>query len=135
MKQFLFYTFLFSLVWSCSTQDDDLSVHQELLPIEQAFLPEECQLSEGCEVTLTYLKPTNCYDFYNIFYSKEGNERIVAVITTVYSNTNCNTINSEEETSFDFTPREAGVYIFKFWQGENENNEDEYITYEIEVLE
>jgi hypothetical protein len=64
--------------------------------------------------------------------------RTVAVITTVIDNndaSNCEPLSEEiEERYFTFhVQNTSGTYIFKFWQGENENGEDEYLIYEVPI--
>ncbi len=122
--------------FSCSTSDDSPTSYNELLPIESAMVPEEFEIGETYEITITYLRPTTCHAFNDIYYAKHNNERTVAVVSTVFeSNGNCTTIESELEASFNFKPTESGSYVFKFWQGEDESGEDTYLVYEVPVLD
>ena len=122
--------------FSCSVNDDGPTSYNELLPIESAIVPESFEVGETYEITITYLRPTTCHAFSDIYYAKYNNERTVAVISTVYeSNGQCTTIESELEASFNFKATETGSYIFKFWQGEDENGEDTYLVYEVPVLD
>jgi hypothetical protein len=59
----------------------------------------------------------------------------VAPITLVYENDNCETLdNVTEDATFNFIVTSNGSYIFKFWQGEDENGEDQYLTIEVPVV-
>jgi hypothetical protein len=123
-------------VFSCSLDDDSLENYQDPMPIETALLPDEFTVGETYEITLTYLRPTTCHAFSGIYYQKHNNERTVVVIGTVFqSNGNCTDLNSELEATFNFKATEAGSYIFKFWQGEDENGEDNYIIIEVPAVE
>ncbi|WP_372754787.1 hypothetical protein [Mariniflexile sp.] len=122
---------------SCSL-DNDNSVNYsfEVLPIESVDIPTEFTLGETYPITVTYLKPTACHYFKEFYYHKNLNERTVAPITIVYDNDNCETLeNVSEEATFNFIVTSNGSYIFKFWQGEDDNGEDQYLTIEVPVVE
>ncbi|WP_233586851.1 hypothetical protein [Formosa maritima] len=118
MKKIIACLFVF-LIFSCSTNDDSTQdVYYEILPIESAVLPEEFHLGDVYEITLTYIKPSTCHAFNNIYFEQELNERTLAVVAYVTSgNGNCQPTEIEAEASFDFKAENAGPYIFKFWQG------------------
>ena len=60
----------------------------------------------------------------------------MAVVNVVYDNSNCEDLeNSSIERTFNFSAIYDQVYIFRFWQGEDENGEDVYLIYEIPVVE
>ena len=123
-------------LFSCNSADDPLDDYQEAMPIESVTLPQEFIVNEEYDITLTYLRPTTCHAFNNILLQKHDNERNFYVIGTVFqSNGNCTELNAELEASFNFNPTIAGSYIFKFWQGEDDNGEDIYLTEEITVVE
>ncbi|AEH00937.1 hypothetical protein [Lacinutrix sp. 5H-3-7-4] len=128
--------FLIALIaFSCDISDDTPNTYQELLPIESAIVPEEFQVSVTYEINLTYIKPTTCHSFKTLYYLKNGNERTVAIISAIVDTNDCSELNTEEEVSFDFLPTELGSYVFKFWQGTDENAQDEYLTIEVPVVE
>lgn len=132
MKKFVAYCLLVMFIFSCSNSDDTTQdVYYEILPVESATLPDQFHLGDTYEITLTYIRPSTCYAFNNIYYLKEANERTVAVVAYVVSDNNtCVTLNEEMETSFDFKATNSGSYIFKFWQGD-----DNYMVVEVPVIE
>ncbi|WP_299883803.1 hypothetical protein [uncultured Lacinutrix sp.] len=134
IRKFLFCLITVAL-FSCSVDDAGPASHQELLPIESVVIPDEFQVGISYQIDLTYVKPTNCHSFYNIYYLKNFNERTVAVISTVYQNENCTTIDAQTDVSFNFVATQTGSYIFKFWQGEDQNGEDTYLEMEIPAVE
>ncbi|TYB74242.1 hypothetical protein ES677_05010 [Bizionia gelidisalsuginis] len=123
------------LLLSCNVNDDSLRSYQTLLPIESVTIPDAFIIDDVYAITLFYIKPTNCHSFSDIYYSKDHNERTVSIISTVYTNANCNEINAITEASFNFKATSAGTYKFMFWSGKDENNEDIYLNYEIPVIE
>ena len=125
------------VVFSCSLDNDSsTNTYQDPMPIETVTLPEEFVKNETYEIIITYLRPTTSHAFNNIFHQKNNNESTVVVLGTVFqSNGNCTNIGTELEASFNFTATQRGTYVFKFWQGENENAEDQYLTIEVPVIE
>ncbi|MFV0571630.1 MAG: hypothetical protein ACK5M1_04245 [Xanthomarina gelatinilytica] len=132
MKKLVAYCIIINFILSCSPQDDGSSdILYEMLPIENATLPGEFLLGNTYEITLTYIRPTTCYGYNNIYYSKEGNERTIAIVA--YYNpeyANCETVNEEKEVSFNFKATEGGSYVFKFWQGDSN-----YLIVEVPVID
>jgi len=78
--------------------------------------------------------------FYDLYYVAHSNIRTIAVINKVItSNGNivCENLTNElEEKSFNFVVNQnGGNYVFKFWQGEDENGEDIYLVFEVPVVQ
>lgn len=135
MKKLLIFLITI-VIYSCSQSDDSGSKDfQEWLPIETALVPTEFVLGETYEIVLTYLRPTDCHAFNDIYYVKQGQERTVAILSTVFSsNAPCAAIQTELEASFNFEATELGLITFKFWQGEDENGADTYLIVEVPVI-
>lgn len=134
MKKLLIFLMIL-VTFSCSVEDDTPKTNQELLPVESVTLPGVFVLGQTYEITLHYLRPTNCHAFNDVYLSKHLNERTFAILSTVYvGNVECSSIDAETEVSFNFQATESGSYVFKFWQGLNENGDDTYSTYEVRVL-
>jgi len=135
MRKILFILIALSL-YSCSLSDDGTDTHTEILPVESAILPDEFVLNNLHLIRLSYIRPSTCHAYNDIYYVANSNERTVAVVTTVFdSNDDCQEISTVLEASFDFRATELGSYIFKFWQGTNDEGEDLYMTYEVPVVE
>ncbi|MCX7548836.1 hypothetical protein OS188_12815 [Xanthomarina sp. F1114] len=119
-------------IFSCSVSDDSSpQFYNEFLPIESTTLPEQFRLGDTYDITLTYIRPSTCYAFNNIYNKEQGNEITLAVVANVaYQTDNCETVNEEMETSFNFTANHNGSYVFKLWQGENT-----YLIVEVPVVE
>lgn len=123
-------------IFCCSPSNDSLESYQEALPIESADLPDEIRVNEDYEIALSYLRPTTCHAFNDILLQKNDNQGTVYVIGTVFqSNGNCTELNTELEASFSFKATQIGSYIFKFWQGQDDNGEDIYLSIEVSVIE
>lgn len=136
MKRLLILLFALATLLSCSVGDDSPNTYMEILPVESASLPDEFERGEVYEISLTYLRVSNCHTFSDIYYTKEANKRTVAIVATVFvNNENCISSNDELETSFNFEVTNSDSYIFKFWQGEDEYGEDQYLIVEVPVVD
>ena len=137
MKKLLVLVILMGSLLSCSIGDDSpRSFYYETLPIESVTIPEEFQFGSTHEISMTYFRPTGCHVFYDFYYVSEQNQRTVAIINTVFSDQQCETFDNEEvEVSFNFQVNSTEPYVFRFWQGEDDNGTDTYYIVEVPVVE
>ena len=135
MKRLIIITLSLILFASCSS-DDNLEYSLEILPVESVNIPESFTLGEIYPITVSYLRRTTCHSFKEFYYRKNLNERTVAVINYNVQNNNCNDLSDElVEATFNFIVTSNGSYIFKFWQGVDENDEDQYLIIEVPVID
>jgi hypothetical protein len=134
MKRLIIISLLLILFASCSLEDKGLDYNLEILPIESVEIPESFTLGETYPITVSYLRPSTCHTFKEFYYLKNNNERTVAVINYDAIDNNCVDLTDElAEATFNFIVTGNGSYIFKFWQGVDENDEDQYLTIEVPV--
>lgn len=137
----IFFGLLILLNLSCSLDDStpNLTAYVEVLPIESVTMPEYFQVGQTYQIDLTYIRPTSCYFFQDIFYDVEGNTSKIAILNSVITTDNCSILDEEVEASFNFTASETGVHVFKFLredeQAVNTGADGTYMTYEIEVVD
>lgn len=135
MRKFVFLCVMLLGVMSCSVDDGD-NFSYEILPVESVKIPEEFMLGKIYPITVTYKKPAGCYVFNEFYYTRNLNERTVAVINTVYPNKNCGlSEETETEATFNFKVLNTGTYIFKFWQGKDDAGKDLYYIVEVPVVD
>ena len=137
MKKILVLCLTLVFFTSCSIDDDGTSFSFEVLPVESVDIPDEFELGEVYPITVSYLRPSTCHDFKEFYYLKNNNERTVAPITYVFDKSNCETLEEDNlvEATFNFQVTSNGSYIFKFWQGKDENDETQYLTIEVPVVD
>ena len=136
MKRIIFICITILTFLSCSIDDDSISYNFEFIPIEDVVIPEAFVLDSIYQIDVSYYRPTTCHGFHDFYYVAEENQRTVAVINIVYDGSNCDTLENQlVEKTFDFKVVYNHTYVFKFWQGEDENGEDVFLTYEIPVIE
>ena len=135
MKKLIALSLVLLLFTACSV-DDNNDYSFEILPVESVTIPDEFSLGETYPITISYFRPTSCHSFRELYYVKENNQRTVAPITVAFEDNNCEALEDELiETTFNFVVTSNGSYIFKFWQGEDENGEDQYLIIEVPVTE
>lgn len=134
MKKFFILSLFVAVLFSCSLDDDGTNFSIEILPIESVDIPDEFTLGEIYPITVTYERPTSCHSFREFYYAKHNNERTVAVMNNVFEQNDCIDFTDEMLTAtFDFQVTSNGSYIFKFWQGKDENEEDIFMEIEVPV--
>lgn len=136
MKKLIALSLALFLFASCSFDDDSSNFSFEILPIESVDIPDEFTLGQTYPITVSYFRPTSCHAFKEFYYLKENNERTVAAINYVFERNNCEDLSDElVEATFNFIVTSNGSYIFKFWQGEDANGEDQYLIKEVPVID
>lgn len=136
MKKLCFLCVMVLSLVSCSIDNDNSNdFYYEILPVESVDIPTEFVLGETYEITVGYYRPSGCYIFSDFYYASELNQRTVAIINAVYPNQNCQTFENElVEVSFNFMVNNNGTYVFRFWQGQDDNGNDLYYIVEVPVV-
>ncbi|WP_298418193.1 hypothetical protein [uncultured Kordia sp.] len=136
MRKILFLALFtcFTVLTSCSVDDNAVVVQFEPIPIENVIIPMEFNLGETYTISVTYKRPTDCHSFNNLEYVAESNNvRTIAVVALVTTG-DCTTLTDNFQTqTFNFNVLDSNPYTFKFWQGKNDNGQDMYLEYEIPV--
>lgn len=138
MKKYAFLVILFIVsLTSCSIESDDsVTLYLEVLPIENVEVPEQFVYGQTYEIRMTYSKPNSCYEFNDFIYEINEQERTVALVNTVYVSENAACVPEPEQETVQFNFKVTGTeaYLFKFYQGEDEEGENLYYTVEVPVV-
>lgn len=127
---------IFTLFTSCNLDDDGIiDFYTEFLPIESVDVPDYFVHGETYDISMTYIKPSSCHVFRDFFYVVNGNERTVAIENTVYLRNNCDETSESVSVSFEFPVNRTETYVFKFYQGKNDEGIDQYQIVEIPVFD
>lgn len=118
---------------SCSN-DDGPTYHYELLAVEDVDLPDEFEYGKVYNVSLKYILPDDCYISSDVLYEYDFDIRNVAVISTVLDDKDCFPVDFEDDISFKVKALQTETYVFKFWQGEDEQGEPIYLVKEVPVV-
>jgi len=130
-----FVFFLVVIFVGCST-DDDTNFFYELVTAQETTLPDQFNRGETYTITVSYYRATNCHSFSGFDYTKLGNERTVSIVNLVVNEGDCKDLEKKNltEASFDFFVGQEDSYVFRFWQGRNENGDNQFLIKEVPVL-
>ncbi|MFS4455260.1 hypothetical protein [Maribacter sp. 2304DJ31-5] len=132
-----FWIVFFALVLNgCSLGDDASNFHFEALRITDAELPDSFELNETYEINVHYVLQNGCTSFEGFDFVREDTTvRNVTAIGSVRTDENlCTQAIIEGETSFSFVVLYDQPYVFRFFQGENDNGEREYLEITVPVI-
>lgn len=145
MKKILILTVIVSLFYACSVDDGNTvdNFYFQILPIESVNMPTIFTTGNTYQIEYSYIRPSTCHSFNDLYYLSEGSVRTIAVIDLVTQQltdgSTCEDLDQEIITqNFNFIVNNdsGAIYTFKFWQGVNEENgEDLYLTIEVPVLQ
>jgi hypothetical protein len=126
---------LFFILISCSS-GDDTQYSFKLMPIESVDIPAEFTLGETYPITVHYTVPTSCYYFSSLYYDKDLNIRTIAIENAIAQRNNCQDLSAADGTktyTFNFYVTSNGSYIFKFYQGKDDQGNNIFLEYEVPV--
>ena len=125
---------------SCSEDEgSDENFSFQIVPILSVDIPETLTAGDVSQIIYSYNTPSTCHSFNDLYYVENGNERTIAVINLVTENSDggneCQElIESVEERSFNlFAPPGFTSMTLSFWQGEDEDGTDLYLTVEVPI--
>ena len=125
-------------VTSCSNDDDNYNPHDyhlEYVNVISADLPDEFIYGHTYRINVTIELPNSCYFFYNQFdYFYEGTSRLIYPIGHVDDGIACTEIIREITFSIPVQALQDETYIFKFYQGEDDEGQDVFLTVEVPVI-
>lgn len=121
---------------SCSDDDaNDHEYHLEYIGVTSADVPDEFIYGYTYRINVTIELPNSCYyyyDQYNYFY--EGTSRLIYPIAHVDDNVPCTPNITETTFSIPVQVLQSQTYIFKFYQGQDADGQDEFLTIEVPVI-
>ena len=133
VRQIFFVIFAVIISVSCS-DDDSYSYHYELLAVEDAIVPEEFEYGRIYDIRVKYNVPDDCYVASEILYEYDGPARNIAVLSLVLDKDICEPLDLEDELTVRVQALQTSRYIFRFWQGDDENGDPIYLVKEVPVL-
>ncbi len=120
---------------SCDLDEDSPNFDFVALQIVSADLPVSFNLNETYEIKVTYLIPNGCtqYEGFDITKPELTTRNVVTIGAQRTDQVACTEMILEQDTSFSFEVLYDETYIFRFWQGEDENGEQQYLEVEVPV--
>ena len=133
MKKIFFVLYAVVILVSCSS-DDGSDFHYELLPINEAEVPDVFEFGNIYTVKVKYNIPDNCYIESDVLYEYDEDARNIAVMSLVIEDDDCQPVAEEQELSFEIQALQETPYILRFWQGEDEEGDPKYLVVEVPVI-
>lgn len=122
-------------VSSCSDDDNYHEYHLEYTSVIDAELPDEFVYGRTYRINVTIELPNSCYFYYNQYdYFYEGTSRLIYPIVHVDDGISCTPNIRETTFSIPVTALQNEPYIFKFYQGEDVDGQDIFLTIEVPVI-
>jgi len=116
------------LIVSCAPEGESYSL--EILPVAKVEMETAFAKDSVTEISVKYLRPSNCHFYEDFYYERVEFTRIVAIYNAKLNKDNCQSFaNDTIAVPLKFKPTQLGTYTFKFWKGTNNAGEDEYFEY------
>lgn len=130
----MFLVCVFVIVFTgCAVNDNDTTFFYKLIPIKEVVIPEEFEKKKKYIITAYYLPPTNCHSFVGFDTKISKNEQTISIVNLIVNKNDCIENSELAEATFEFYSGNEEKYIFKFWQGEKENGDDQFLVIEVPV--
>lgn len=134
MKRLIFALLSIVSLTSCSIDDDNQTLQYELVPVTEVEIPDTLAQGETYTFTVTYERPTDCYEFVGFEHNRNENEFVIGVVNyRILEETNCTEEVELTEVPLEFYVESDEMYTFKFWTGSDDVGQPEYIIYEVPV--
>ena len=123
-------------VSSCNDDDNNYhDYHLEYVSVISAELPDEFIYGSTYRIDVTIELPNSCYFYYNQYdYFYEGTSRLIYPIVHVDDDDACTPNIRETTFSIPVHALQHEPYIFKFYQGEDADGQDMFLTIEVPVI-
>ena len=136
MKRLYVWIGLFLLLGltACKLEDDGIKYHFLPLQITSVEMPDSFTLNETYEISVTFIKPSNCV-FFEGFDVRQADTTVrnVVVIGSEIDDQVCTQAIEEVTETFDFLVIYDQTYVFRYWTGEDENGEPEYLVVTVPI--
>ena len=140
-KIFIKILLLCTLCFTGCLDDDNTTFFYEQVPIEKVEIPDSFTRGEAVDIIVSYFRPTDCHSFFNFDYDVSNNQRTVTIINVVIDNeATCTAIDQTDTVDIPLTFRAADEsddesYVFRFWQGKDDEDNDKFLEIEVPVIE
>ena len=120
---------------SCDLEDDGPNFHFVPLRIESVEMPESFDLEETYVISFKYIVPDGCtyYEGIDVVDEEVTTRKVVAIGAQRTDQDACTEVIREEMGSFNFIVIHTQPYLFRFYQGEDINGEQQFLEVEVPV--
>jgi hypothetical protein len=119
---------------ACSLDDDTPERHFEYIAVTEVDIPNEFTLDETYDIIVSYTLPNSCYSFYNFDYIYDDTSREIYTYAIVNDDVSCTQTTIDSEYIISINASQHETYTFKFWQGSDNQGNDEFLIIEVPVI-
>lgn len=137
MKRILLVCLMALTVMSCSDEEVPIFFF-EFVPVESVTnIPDNFTVNKPDTLQITYFRPSTCHGFDGFEVEKDGDARNIAIITKVIEERgDCDPLNEDVRTApLIFKPEEPGSVQLRFFQGKDEEGENQFLIVDVPILE
>jgi len=119
----------------CDIETEE-NFHFVTLPIVAADVPETFTLDGFHNIDVTYIRPDDCtfFEGFDVSAGNNGLRNIVAIGSTLTQQVCTQQVDSVSAV-FTVNAQFNGTYNLRFYTGNDENGNPEYLEYEIPVVD
>ena len=134
-KLILLAVFIAFISNGCSIEDDSANFHFTSLEIVGAELPESFDYNQTYEISVNFIKPNSCtnYEGFDVVKDSLTVRNVVAIGTVRTDIDDCTEESIEQTASFIFKVIYTDPYTLKFYTGDNNEGEAEYLEVVVPV--
>lgn len=130
----VFAVVLLLQISGCDISGEEANYHFVTLQTIAVDAPESFKINETYTIGVTLLIPNGCTSFEGFDVTSEGQTiRRVVGIGTELDDMACTQAVEEVSSSFEFLCLYSGTYLFKFWTGQSESGEPQFLEIEVPV--
>jgi hypothetical protein len=130
--------FIMLVIFSGCNDDDQNNYHDyhlEYIGVIDAEVPDEFNYGSTYRIDVTIELPNSCYYYYDQYeYFYEGTSRLIYPIAHVDDGVACAPDIRTTTFSIPVQVLQSEPYIFKFYQGEDADGQDIFLTIEVPVV-
>lgn len=134
----LLWLVVFSWLNSCSLDDDTPNFYFTTLKTVEAEMPESFELNKTYDIKVTYVRPNGCtyFEKFDVYKTGETDREVYLQGSVLTSNdTACTEAVEEVIATLKFNVIFTGEYHFKFYAGQDDNDESIFLEYNVPVTD
>jgi hypothetical protein len=118
---------------ACDMSVGDDNTQFVLGPVQDVTMASSYKVDSISEIMVRYKRPDDAHIFQGFYYDAIGFNRVVAIQYARLNQSNPAIDNEVYEVPLRFKPTQPGTYVFKFWDGTNQDQTDHYFVAEAVV--
>lgn len=132
MKKLVFLVLAAITIASCDTGSNETTTFA-IGPVQDVTMASTYKVDSISEIMIRYKRPSDAHMFVGFYYQAVDLNRIVAIEYARLDRNNPGEDTEVYEVPLKFRPSSPGTYVFKFWDGVNQDGTDHFYVAEAVV--